>query len=224
MPYEIKDIVEGILVVASALFPIVNPLGSAPIFLAMTSDLSVEARRRLSIQVTINCFVLMLASVYIGVYVLEFFDLSVHVVQAAGGLVLTGIGWAMLNQRPSADEATAAVAVDNRSADSRAFYPLTLPITVGPGSISVAITIGANHTQYTHSAAVNWLVPLLGVALVALSILVFYRYADTVLRWLGDTGTIVFLRLSAFIVLCLGVQISWNGVSALVTQLVTSLR
>ena len=66
--------------------------------------------------------------------------------------------------------------------------------------------------------------PLLGVTLVALSILVFYRYADTVLRWLGDTGTIVFLRLSAFIVLCLGVQISWNGVSALISKLVATLR
>jgi multiple antibiotic resistance protein len=224
MESEIKDIVEGILLVASALFPIVNPIGSAPIFLAVTSDLSIAARRRLSLQVAINCFILMLASVYIGVYVLEFFDLSVHVVQVGGGLVLTAIGWSMLNQRPSADEATAAAALDKRSADSRAFYPLTLPITVGPGSISVAITIGANHTQYTHSAWVNWLVPLLGVTLVAASILVSYRYADTVLRWLGDTGTIVFLRLSAFIVLCLGVQITWNGASALVTRLVATLH
>jgi multiple antibiotic resistance protein len=224
MSSQIKDIVEGILVVASALFPIVNPLGSAPIFLAMTSDLSVADRRRLSMQVTINCFILMLASVYVGVYVLDFFDLSVHVVQVAGGLLLSTIGWGMLNQRQSADEVTAAAALDTQSASARAFYPLTLPITVGPGSISVAITIGANHTQYTHSAGVNWFVPLLGVALVALSILVSYRYADTVLRWLGDTGTIVFVRLSAFIVLCLGVQITWNGATALVTQLAKSLR
>lgn len=100
---------------------------------------------------------------------------------------------------------------------SRAFYPLTLPLTVGPGSISVAITLGANHPHNVRSLLVNGTADIVGVALIALTVFVCYRYADVLLRRLGETGTSVLVRLSAFILFCIGVQIIWNGATALVT-------
>ena len=102
----------------------------------------------------------------------------------------------------------------------RAFYPLTFPLTVGPGSISVAITLGVNTTR-TH--AVNFVAPVIAVALVALSIYLCYAFADRLARILGPTTMVVVLQLSAFLLVCIGVQILWNGASALLAELPAAL-
>jgi multiple antibiotic resistance protein len=166
--------------------------------------------------VTVNAFILLLASVATGTYVLEFFGLSVPVVQVGGGLVVSALGWQLL-QNPGA--------IDRPTPETRgprgglAFYPLTMPLTVGPGSISVAITIGANHPHSVRSLLVNGPAILIGVTLVATAVFVAYRYADRLSRMIGETGMNVLLRLSAFILLCIGVQIVWNGASALLRTL-----
>jgi multiple antibiotic resistance protein len=216
MSGDLRQIVEGVLLVFAALFPIVNPLGGAPLFLAMTAKYTPEERASLARRVAINAFVLLVASVATGTYVLEFFGLSVPVVQVAGGLVVSTLGWRLL-QDPTAIDTPAATAAPR--ARNPAFYPLTLPLTVGPGSISVAITIGANHPDSMRSLLINVPATLLGVTLVSATVFVAYRYADRVSRVIGETGMSVFLRLSAFILLCIGVQIVWNGASALLRSL-----
>jgi multiple antibiotic resistance protein len=102
---------------------------------------------------------------------------------------------------------------------TRAFYPLTLPLTVGPGSISVAITIGANTSETGINRVALIASMLAGVALISLAIYLCYRFAENIARVLGQTGTTVLLRLSSFIALCIGVQITWNGVSTLLKSL-----
>jgi multiple antibiotic resistance protein len=102
---------------------------------------------------------------------------------------------------------------------SRAFYPLTLPLTVGPGTISIAITIGAHHPQSVRSLLVDGTADVLGAALIAATVFVCYRYADRMLRLVGETGTSVLIRLSAFIMLCVGVQIFWTGAKTLLASL-----
>jgi multiple antibiotic resistance protein len=216
MTSELRQIVEGTLLVFAALLPIVNPLGGAPIFLSMTSKYTAEERASLAWRVTVNSFVLLVASLAIGTYVLEFFGLSVPVVQVAGGLVVSTIGWHLLQDPTSFDKPSAVTAGPRRNL---AFYPLTLPLTVGPGSISVAITIGANHPDSVRSALINIPATLIGVAFVAAAVFVAYRYADRLSRVIGETGMTVLLRLSAFILLCIGVQILWNGASALLRTL-----
>jgi multiple antibiotic resistance protein len=94
-----------------------------------------------------------------------------------------------------------------------------MPLTVGPGSISVAITIGANRPDSVRSLLINGPATLIGVTLVASAVFVAYRYADRMSRMIGETGMNVLLRLSAFILLCIGVQIVWNGASALLRSL-----
>jgi multiple antibiotic resistance protein len=93
-----------------------------------------------------------------------------------------------------------------------------MPLTVGPGSISVAIALGANQAQNVRSAIVIGIAHVTAVVVVALTIFLCYRYADRVLHRLGDTGTVVVTRLTAFILLCIGVQILWNGISALLER------
>src|SRR6202795_5306498 len=133
MTEELRQIVEGVLLVFAALFPIVNPLGGAPIFLAMTSDYAPAERASLAWGVTVNAFVLLLASVATGTYVLEFFGLSVPVVQVGGGLVVSTLGWRLLQDPNAIDQPSPSAA---RRSRNLAFYPLTIPLTVGPGSIS----------------------------------------------------------------------------------------
>jgi multiple antibiotic resistance protein len=217
MTTDLRQIVEGVLLAFAALFPIVNPLGNAPIFLAMTSDFEPAERASLAWGVTVNSFVLLLASVATGTYVLEFFGLSAPVVQVGGGLVVGALGWRLLQDpRAAFDRPSPETAARRRNL---AFYPLTMPLTVGPGSISVAITIGANHPHSVRSLLINGPAILIGVTLVAATVFVAYRYADRLSRMIGETGMDVLLRLSAFILLCIGVQIVWNGASALLRGL-----
>ena len=216
MSTELRQIIEGVLLVVAALFPIVNPLGGAPIFLSMTSGYTPEERASLAWRVTVNSFVLLVASVATGTYVLEFFGLSVPVVQVAGGLVVSAIGWRLLDDPTTSEKASAATTPPRRNV---AFYPLTLPLTVGPGSISVAITIGAFRPDSVRSLLTSIPATLIGVTLVSASVFVAYRYADRLSRVIGETGMAVLLRLTAFILLCIGVQIFWNGASALLRTL-----
>jgi multiple antibiotic resistance protein len=216
MSADLRQIIEGVLLVFAALFPIVNPLGGAPIFLAMTSRYTAEERASLAKRVTVNAFILLVASVATGTYVLEFFGVSVPVVQVGGGLVVSALGWRLLQDPRSIDAPTAAKGRPDRNL---AFYPLTMPLTVGPGSISVAITIGANHPDSVRSLLINIPAILIGVTLVSATVFVAYRYADRLSRVIGETGMGVLLRLTAFILLCIGVQIVWNGASALLRSL-----
>jgi multiple antibiotic resistance protein len=214
---DLRLFIESILLAVATLLPIVNPLGAAPVYLAKTVDLTPSEHADLARRVAINCFLLLLASLLIGAYVLDFFGLSVPIVQIAGGLVVCSLAWSLLNQPDEPIEWVhdAAKALARPDLRTRAFYPLTMPLIVGPGSISVAITIGANQAQTMRSLIVTSAAHTAGVFVVALTVFVSLRYADRIIRRLGPTGSAVLLRLSAFILLCIGVQIMWNGGSAL---------
>jgi multiple antibiotic resistance protein len=218
--FTIRPIVEHAALVFAALFPIVNPIGGAPLFLVMTSDLTHAERAALSRQIGINAFILVVASIFLGSYVIEFFGLSVPVIQVAGGLLICSMAWGLLHS----EEALSDVKVrpkDAMTLSARAFYPMTLPLTVGPGSISIAITLGAQVPRGVSAWTVSILGAALGAAVLALTIWLLFRNAERLTRALGATGTQVLLRLSAFILLCIGVQIVWSGLFTLLGSLPT---
>lgn len=214
------EILKNVLLIIGALFPIVNPIGGSPVFLSLTSDYSPQSRRLLAWRVSLNSFVLLVASFAIGTHVLSFFGISLPVVQVGGGLVVISTGWAMLKQKDEDERGSVRKNVCSADILSNAFYPLTLPLTVGPGSISVAITLGANEPR--HFVAGNLLAVLsatIGSAIIALSIYLCYGFADRLAAAVGPTGMNVILRLYAFLLVCIGVQILWNGVSTLLKLL-----
>jgi len=210
-----------VLLAIGALLPIVDPLGGAPIYLSMTVGLSSAQRAGMAKAIAINSFLLLIASALIGAYVLDFFGVSIPSVQVAGGIVVCMIAWSLLNSddAPPAVTRDEAVAATSDDLSRRAFYPMTLPLTVGPGSISVALTLGANPPPGFRPLLVTALAHAIGILLVAVSVYLCYRYADRILHKLGPTGTSVVVRLSAFILLCIGVQICWNGLRALIKTL-----
>jgi multiple antibiotic resistance protein len=134
----------NLFLILSALFPIVDPLGGSPIFLAMTREYSPSTRRALSLRIAINSFRLLVGSYFVGTHVLSFFGISLPVVQVGGGLLVVSTGWTLLKQNYDDDRQDVKKSIQPTDPFHNAFYPLTLPLTVGPGSISVAITLGAN--------------------------------------------------------------------------------
>lgn len=214
------EVVKSTILILGALFPIVNPLGSSPIFLAMTRDYPTSARALLSRQIALNSLLLLLASFFIGTHVLSFFGISLPVVQVGGGLVVISTGWAMLSQSDGDDkENIARKAFSDRDILDQAFYPLTLPITVGPGSISVAIALGANEPRHHGLNILASVAALVGSFLIAVSVYICYRFAEGLERLLGKSAMNVIMRLSSFLLLCIGVQILWNGVRGLLSTL-----
>jgi len=206
-----------VLLAVAALLPIVGPLSGAPIFLSMTADLAPEERGRMAKAVAVNSFLLLIASALIGAYVLDFFGLSIPAVQVAGGLVVCAVAWSLLNSpnSPPILVGNGPSTVTPIEFSQRAFYPLTMPLTVGPGSIAVALTLGANPARGLRPLVVTALAHMLGILIVAMSVYLCYRYADRILKKLGPIGTSVVMRLSAFILLCIGVKIFWDGLHAL---------
>jgi multiple antibiotic resistance protein len=207
--------VRNVLLVFAALFPIVNPVGMAPIFAGMTFPYPTAIRRTMAMRIAVNGMVLLIASIFIGSYILEFFGISIAAVQFGGGLVVTVSGWHILNRRSDVSERSTDAPQPTSEILSRAFYPLTLPLTVGPGSIAVAITLGSNSHSETHLQLIlTSMAAVIGSVLIGLSIYLSYAYADKLESFLGSTGTSILIRLSAFIVVCIGIQIMFNGLES----------
>lgn len=204
-------IVNTFILFYAALFPIVNPVGSAPLFLGLTQFASDKLRNTLARRVAINSFFLLLGSVFMGSHVLEFFGISLPVVRIGGGLVVTAFGWKLLNSDTRPDGGQTAQEEPSTIPDS--FYPLTMPLTVGPGSISVAMTLGSQRPKVADLSVLAQLGcgAIAGIVAIVATVYLCYRFAEATVAVLGKAGTNVVVRLSAFIMLCIGIQIIWSG-------------
>jgi len=212
------------LFVIAAVLPIINPAAVAPIFLTLTEGADAATRAGLARRIATNSFVLMLVVLLVGSYVLDFFGISLPIVRLGGGLIVAAAAWRLLtaDQDTSDNRQALAQAFTPEQAQRQAFYPLTFPITCGPGSISAIITVGVSlHDSRTAYGVTNALGGAAALASLAALIYFTYRYAQQILRPLGETGTLVFTRLTAFILLCLGIQIMWSGVAELLHSVLT---
>lgn len=209
---------KGFLFAFAALLPILNPAATAPIFLGLTEGASPHTRAVLARRIARNMVALLLGSMLVGSYVLEFFGISLPIVRVGGGLIVASMAWRLLNTSHATDDNRneLAEAFTPEMAKRQAFYPMTFPVSCGPGSIAAAITVGVSLAD----ARLALSLARMGggtLALVAIGVILYlaFRYAQQLLKPLGDAGTVIFLRLSAFILLCLGVQIVWDGASEL---------
>lgn len=204
--------------VFAALFPIINPLGDGPIFLNMVQGCSEDVRKKLARSVSVNCFFLLFGSMLIGPQLLLFFGISLSALKLAGGAVVIGVGWNLLNQQSSSgSNSSQSSGLTDATAAGSAFFPLTMPLTVGPGSIATAISLAAAEQSTKDFHYIDHMPALIGatLALVALSISIYlvYRESSGIQRLLGVSGTNVLMRLLAFILLAIGVQIFLGGLN-----------
>jgi len=212
MQTELATFLRTAFLVVAALLPIINPPGAAPIFLSMTAGLDPRTRRTMATRVGINALILLIGAMFVGSYVLAFFGISLMAVRLGGGLLVMASGWKLLNSEEAEKHTETSMQCSESKLASQAFYPLTFPLTVGPGSISIAVALGATLPTPGVSLWMKMLASLVAVVIIALTVYLSLRSAPNLLRFLGDTGMTVLLRMSAFILLCVGVQILLGGI------------
>lgn len=207
----------------SALLPVVNPLGSALVFLGLVGVVPASTYRSLARRIAINTILFFAVIELIGSAILSFFGISLPIVQVAGGFVLAAMGWSLLNEKDpqtTVDQAQAEVEdnvkAKNNSLEQGAFYPLTFPVTAGPGCIVVMLTLSAHSSKKVFSDTILAHAGLL-LAVIVLSTLIYvcYAYAPQITSKISTSTAHGILRVVAFILLCIGVQIAWNGANSL---------
>jgi len=209
------EFLHALLLVPVTLLPVINPLGSAPVFIS-TAGGDPNTARQLARQVAINCWFILVGSMLIGTYVLDLFGISIPIVRIGGGLLVASSAWRML-ERNDDDEVKSAVQraqpTDLTHAEivKRSFFPVTFPLTTGPGTIAASIAIGAGLPRQPTLCVVGAFVALLGATLTVAVIYLVYRNAPRLMARLGEVGTLVMTRLMAFVLLCIGIEIAWTG-------------
>ena len=212
---------DTVLLVFASLFPVVNPPGTALVFLALTKHASSATRRHLARKIATNAFFVMATSLLAGAFILKIYGISVPVLRVAGGLIVAAAGWQLLNEGSRKDESP--IQESNSNYESQTFYPLTLPLTTGPGTIAVMISLGLSRAAYSDYAHdFRFLLSALA-ATVVMAVLIYFcfAYSHWIEKVLGRGGTEIAVRLTAFILFCLGVQIIWTGASDLLDVVIS---
>jgi multiple antibiotic resistance protein len=213
----------------TALLPLINPVGSALVFLGLVGSAPPAVYRNLARRIAISNVIFLGIFELLGSAILHFFGISLPIVQFAGGIVIAAMGWGVLNQKESA---TSVQGKEEELGDQGAeklnhlgekiFYPFTFPITSGPGALVAMLTLSAHVSGHTVTSHV---LSHLGVfvAVVVLSIVVYfcYGYAPKITSKVSASTAHGVLRVVAFILFCIGVQIAWNGLSLLLRDLLT---
>ncbi len=215
--------VQAFLLAYPALFSIVNPLSGAFIFHEVIADRPASVRARLPRQVARNSLVVMLVALAAGSYVLAFFGVSLAALRCGGGLVLALSAWERLD-RPEARETRkqAQVAGAGAGQDDVALFPLTIPFTTGPGTIAVSIALGAQHPRVWQGLVGFFAGTACAAVAMAATIWACYGAAGRVAGWLGPSGSRTIMRLGAFLLLCIGVQIFITGVQDVLAPLLSA--
>lgn len=205
---------KALVLVPVTLLPIINPVSAAPVFVA-TAGHNRSVAARLARQVAVNAWFVLVASMLVGNYVLALFGISLPIVRIGGGLLVAATAWRMLERTGS--DPVQAVAAEEASALSdaeivrRSFFPITFPLTTGPGTIAASIALGSQIPRSPALFVAGALVAMIGAAVTALVLYLVFANSARVLRKLGEIGTLVLMRLLAFILLCIGIEFIWTG-------------
>ncbi|KAB7784456.1 MarC family protein [Methylorubrum populi] len=219
-----ETVLPSFLLALSSLFSIVNPVGSALMFAQITADRSQAERAELSRRIGFYAALVMLSALWAGAPILNFFGVSLAALRIAGGLFVAAFAWTLLNA-PEAREARKHAEAEPEAGENLAevaFFPLTLPFTTGPGTIAVAIALGANRPSEPGDLAGFFLGASLAAVAIAGVIRLAYGSADRVVTLIGPVRARVLGRLSAFLLLCVGTQITVSGVSDVLGPLIAS--
>lgn len=220
-------LLNSFLIAFSALLPLINPLGSAFVFVGLIGDAPPNVIRSLARRIAINNVIFLAIIELLGAAILNFFGISVPIVQLSGGVVIAAMGWSVLNEgsagansRMKKDESGIIDEKDVRRLEEGAFYPYTFPITSGPGTLVTVLTLTARISSRNLTRNILAHAGVL-LAVVVLSALVYlcYAYAPKITKVIPPSTAHGILRVVAFILLCIGVQIAWNGLSVLLATI-----
>lgn len=203
-----------------ALFPVVNPIGSSFIISPYFSNLSKADKRKAVTRITFYAFCICTISLFAGQLILELFGISIPVVQLAGGIMICKMGWENLSSDGSRNSASGtgeeATLSGYSNIEDKLFYPITFPVTTGAGTISVLFTLSAHSASadrtdyYINTGAI-----LLSIIVMCMMVYLFYLNTKNIIKYLSANAEMIFNRISAFLIFCVGLQIAITGIKSL---------
>jgi multiple antibiotic resistance protein len=226
---EPKSVWISFLLAFTALLPLINPIGSALIFLGLVGDEPAAVYRQLARKIAISTILFLIVIEFLGSLLLSFFGISLPVVQVTGGIIIAATAWSLLfesdagasNRKKHEEiEGNGSTVDDGDDLAGKIFYPFTFPITAGPGTLVVMLTLSARvsnkgliETAEGHAGIV------LAAVVLSASVYFCYAYAPRVIKAVSPSTVHGILRVIAFVLMCIGVQIAWNGIAMLGTTL-----
>lgn len=190
------------LIALAAIFSVINPLGTVPIFVSLTKEKSKKEISKIALSTAINVFVILIISFYLGKFILVFFGISLSSLKIAGGLIIASSGFALLTGKFSQHKGMSEkVKSDVMEQDDVSLTPLAIPMLAGPGTISLLITYHQEYTQVFERG-------ILTGAILLISILIYFilRSSQLIVRALGSSGINALSRIIGFIVIAIGVE------------------
>jgi multiple antibiotic resistance protein len=215
------------LLAFTALLPLINPIGSALIFLGLVGDEPVKIYHQLARRIAIATFFFLVVIEFLGSLLLDFFGISLPIIQLTGGVVIAATAWALLFEKDTnshaagkQQEIAGSLPDENDNLNAKVFYPFTFPLTAGPGSLAVMVTLSAHAAGNGLLDKVEAHVGItLAVIALSASVYVCYAYAPQLIKAISPATVHGLLRIIAFILMCIGVQIAWNGLAQSVAKL-----
>jgi MarC family membrane protein len=186
----------------AALFSVLNPIGTVPIFVGLTQHDSQKERSRISLWTAINVFIILMVSFLIGQYVLSFFGISIDALRIAGGIVIVNSGFSLLSGKFNKKRGiNKKIETDAQKRNDIALTPLAIPMLAGPGSISLLIAFYQEHHQINEI-----IISSLAILAIAITIFLILKSAHYLARILGASGIVAISRIVGFIVISIGIQ------------------
>jgi MarC family membrane protein len=196
----------------AALFSVLNPIGTVPIFVGLTQDYTKSERSKVSMITALNVFIILIISFFIGQYVLTFFGITITALRIAGGIIIASSGFSLLNGKFSKNRGIGKkVEEDIQMRNSIALTPLAMPMLAGPGSISLLIAFYQEHNTTNE-------IIFSSIAILVVSVLIFLilRSAHYLAKILGASGIVAISRIIGFLTIAIGIQYIISSVLAIV--------
>ncbi|SHL16346.1 MarC family NAAT transporter [Flavobacterium xanthum] len=185
-----------------ALFSVLNPIGTVPIFVGLTQNDTKKERSRISLWTAINVFIILIVSFFIGQYVLIFFGISIDALRIAGGIIIVNSGFSLLsgefNKKRGINKKAES---DAQKRNDIALTPLAIPMLAGPGSISLLIAF-----YQEHNSTMEILISSMAILAIAVTIFLILKSAHYLAKILGVSGIVAISRIVGFIVIAIGIQ------------------
>jgi MarC family membrane protein len=195
-----------------ALFSVLNPIGTIPIFVGLTQDYTQKERARVSFKTSINVCIILLISFFVGQYVLEFFGITITALRIAGGIIIASSGFSLLNGQFNKNKGiNKKVEVEIQNRNDIALTPLAMPMLAGPGSISLLIAF-----YQEHHAPDEMIISSIAIVVVAASIYFVLRSAHYLANFLGSSGIVAISRIIGFLTIAIGIQYIISSVLSII--------
>lgn len=209
---------ENFLYLAVALFSVLNPIGTIPIFVGLTQGYTKNERSNVALTASINVCIILLISFFIGQYVLTFFGITINALRIAGGIIITNSGFSLLNGKFSKNKGiNKKVEKEIQERQHIALTPLAMPMLAGPGSISLLIAyykeLETSNNMITTVEIISAISAMLAVAIL---IFIILRSAHYLANILGSSGIVAISRIIGFLTIAIGIQYIISAVLSII--------